>query len=234
MLNSTILLKVKQRLNKLDSRDYDNLQDWQIVEAFIKGQVDWCRRNLHGLNIVKEGDEQSTRRIDDLQILLTRLPLTVTKKDGYYETDPLPTDYLQWKRITTKGTSDCCPDPEPIMLYLAEDANVSMLLRDKYKQPDFEWRESFVTMSSNKIQIYTANKFEVVSPELIYYKQPRRIEIAGVRNPYTGFIPVVDVPSEFKDDLVELFIDEAAKIMAGDIESLNQSPRQAQSTEGNN
>jgi len=169
-----------------------------------------------------------------LQILLTRLPLTVTKKDGYYETDPLPTDYLQWKRITTKGTSDCCPDPEPIMLYLAEDANVSMLLRDKYKQPDFEWRESFVTMSSNKIQIYTANKFEVVSPELIYYKQPRRIEIAGVRNPYTGFIPVVDVPSEFKDDLVELFIDEAAKIMAGDIESLNQSPRQAQSTEGNN
>ena len=62
MLNSTILLKVKQRLNKLASNDYDNIQDWQIVEAFNKGQVDWCRRNLHGTNLKQEGDEQSTAR----------------------------------------------------------------------------------------------------------------------------------------------------------------------------
>ena len=234
MLNSTILLKVKQRLNKLDSRDYDNLQDWQIVEAFIKGQVDWCRRNLHGLNIVKEGDEQSTRRIDDLQILLTRLSLNLTKKYVYYESDPLPVDYLQWKRISANGKNECCEKAEPIMLYLAEEANVNILLRDKYKQPSFDWRESFVTMSGNKIQIYTNNQFEVADAELLYYRQPRRIEIAGIRDPYTGLIPAVDVPSEFKDDLVELFIDEAAKIMAGDIESLNQVQRETQATEGNN
>ena len=46
MLASTILLKVQERLNKLASNDYDNIQNWQIVEAFNKGQVDWCRRNL--------------------------------------------------------------------------------------------------------------------------------------------------------------------------------------------
>jgi hypothetical protein len=50
MLNQTIVLKVKQRLNKLDSQDYDNLETWQIIEAFNKAQVGWCRRNLHGIN----------------------------------------------------------------------------------------------------------------------------------------------------------------------------------------
>ena len=51
MNNTIIQLKIKQRLNKLDSQDYDNLECWQIVDAFNKGQVNWCRRNLHGLNV---------------------------------------------------------------------------------------------------------------------------------------------------------------------------------------
>lgn len=43
MNNLAIILKIEQRLNKLSSNDYDNIQKWQIVEAFNKGTVDWCR-----------------------------------------------------------------------------------------------------------------------------------------------------------------------------------------------
>jgi hypothetical protein len=85
MLNSTIVIKVKQRINKLDSQDYDNIECWQIVEAFNKAQVEWSRRQLHGLNIVKEGDEQSTRRKDDLQVLLMNDPITMTDKKDLLE-----------------------------------------------------------------------------------------------------------------------------------------------------
>ena len=98
MLNSTIVIKVKQRINKLDSQDYDNLECWQIVEAFNKAQVEWSRRQLHGLNIVKEGDEQSTRRKDDLQVLLVNEGLTITDKKDYFF-GVVPEDYLQWKRV---------------------------------------------------------------------------------------------------------------------------------------
>ena len=63
MNNTALQLKIKQRLNKLASNDYDNIECWQIVEAFNKAQLDWCRRNLHGLNVLQEGDEESTRRI---------------------------------------------------------------------------------------------------------------------------------------------------------------------------
>ena len=61
-----------QRLNKLASNDYDNIECWQIIEAFNKAQIEWCRRQLHGNNMYKEGDEMHLRRrIDDLQLLLT-------------------------------------------------------------------------------------------------------------------------------------------------------------------
>lgn len=234
MLNSAILIKVKQRLNKLSSNDYDNFEDWQVIEAFNKAQSDWCRRNLHGLNVKQEGDEQSTRRIDDLQKLLVSTTLNMNNKQTYYESVNFPADYLQWKRLSTKATSDCCPDPKSMVVYLAEEANRDELLRDKNKQPNFEWGETFATVLNNKIRIYTNGLFTPVETELFYYKQPTRIQIAGVIDPYTGIAAPADVNSEFKDDLVEVFIDEAAKIMAGDIESPLQMQRQSQSVENNN
>jgi hypothetical protein len=234
MQNSAILIKVKQRLNKLASNDYDNIEDWQIVEAFNKGQVDWCRRNLHGSNIKQEGDEQSTRRIDDLQVLLTTSSLVMNNKQTYYESANFPTDYLQFKRISSNAISDCCSTPKRMVVYLGEQANVDQLLRDKNKQPNFEWGETFATISSNALQVYTNGEFTPVGVVLHYYRQPIHIEIAGTIDPYTGLPVTVDVNSEFKDDLVELFVDEAVKIIAGDIESMNQYQRMSQSTEQNN
>jgi hypothetical protein len=49
MDNKLIQLKIKQRLNKLASFDYDNIESWQIQEAFNKAQLEWTRRVIHGL-----------------------------------------------------------------------------------------------------------------------------------------------------------------------------------------
>jgi hypothetical protein len=130
--------------------------------------------------------------------------------------------------------SECCPDPKPMVVYLGEVANVDELLRDKNKNPNFEWAETFATLFNNQIQIYTDEKFKVADATFFYYKQPRHIQIANVTDPYTGLTPAIDVLSEFKDDLVEVFIDEAVKIIAGDIESMTQVSIAAQRTEQNN
>jgi len=233
MLNSTILLKVKQRLNKLASNDYDNIQDWQVVEAFNKGQLEWSRRNLHGLNIVKEGDEQSTSRIDDFQVLLSTVPLIVTDRQSYYESNTIPDDYLRWKRLSSNAKKECC-DAKRIVVYMAEQANVDELLRDKNKQPNYEWGETFATFKGNKLQIYTNGLFAIEDVKLTYYRTPRRIEITGVKDPYTNLTPTVDVECEFKEDLIEVLVDECAKIIAGDIESIIQYQRAGQSIENNN
>jgi hypothetical protein len=231
--NSILQIKLKQRLNKLASNDFDNIESWQVVEAFNKAQSDWCRRNLHGINIVQEGDEQSTRRIDDFQILLQNLNIVLSKKNLYFETDPLPDDYFGWKRISINASNDCCEDRKMIV-YLAEQGNVDELLRDYNKKPSFEWGETFATLKGNKVQIYTNNEFTVNTAELIYYRQPIKIQILNSVDPYTQVTSTVDVECEFKDDIVELILDETAKVLAGDIESFNQMQRAQQSVENNN
>jgi hypothetical protein len=154
MENSTLLIKLKQRLNKLDSNDYDNIECWQFIEAFNKAQIEWCRRNLHGGNMYKEGDELSKKRIDDLQPLLRELSLTGTVTNTYFESNNFPVDtYLEFKTITASATDDCCPEPRTMTVYLAEEANVSLLLRDPLKNPDFGWGETFCTMLNNTIRI---------------------------------------------------------------------------------
>jgi hypothetical protein len=235
MNNSTILLKIQQRLNKLASSDYDNIESWQIIEAFNKGQVAWCRRQLHGSNTKQTGDEQSKRRIDDLQVILNAQPIVLVKKDTFFTTTSgLPDNYFEWKRVSAVAKSDCCADGRRMVITLVEEANVDELLRDKMKKPSFDWGETFCTLENNQLKIYTNNEFDVPNATLTYYRQPRRIEIIGVVDPYTQVISTVNVESEFKDDIVELMIDEAAKILAGDIESFNQSQTAAQQVESNN
>ena len=63
----------------------------------------------------------------------------------------------------------------------------------------------------------------IEDPILTYYRRPTYIEIDGVLNTYTGDVATADVESEFKDDVVELMLDEAAAIIAGDIDNYNQS-----------
>ena len=233
MLNSTIVIKIKQRVNKLDSQDYDNIECWQVVEAFNKAQVEWSRRQLHGINIVKEGDEQTTRRKDDLQVLLYKTTIGGLTDKGDYSFLSIPQDYLQWKRVDVYAQKDCC-DKRRMVVYLAEEGNVSVLLRDKLKQPSFEWAETFATLIDDRINVYTNNDFNISEVDLTYYRQPRKIQIDGCVDPYTGVQSTANVECEFKDDIIEVIIDEAVSIIAGDIESGNQFSRGTETAERNN
>lgn len=234
MNNQTILIKIKQRINKLDSKDFDNIECWMFVEAFNKAQVDWCRRQLAGSNVLKQGDEQSTRRIDDLQSLLREVPFIPIVLPLFSETPGLPADYFAFKRLEVFATKDCCKDPRLMTIYQAEEANAINALKDNNKKPSFEWAETFMTFKQGKIRVYTNSDFTISSLKLMYYSQPIRIQIAGCMNPYTGTVPTVDVIPNFKDDVVEVLIDGAAAILAGDIESLNEFSRESNSEEKNN
>lgn len=241
MLNQTIQLKVQERLNKLASSDYDNIECWQIVEAYNKAQVEWCRRQLVGSNILKQGDEQSERRIDDLNILLRTKSLTMSHFKLYDESQSLPflatnDDYLAFKRIESYAITDCCVDkPRLMVIYLVEESNVVNYITDDLKKPSFDWGETIATIVGRKIRIYTGDDFQIKSANLMYYTQPRRIVIAGCANPYTGEVnPAADIIPEFKDDIVEVVIDEAVSILAGDLENFNQLTREKQAAEGNN
>ena len=234
MNNTTLQIKFRQRLNKLASNDYDNIECWQIVESFNKAQIEWCRRQLHGSNPTRTSDEQTKRRIDDLQILLTTQPITGSIQSEYFLGTNFPNNYMEYKRVDTDATTECCKkDPRSMTVYLAEEANVDLIMRDPLKRPDFEWCETFCTLANNTIRIYK-REFDVVNPRITFYRKPRNIEIEGCSDPYTNNISAVEIESEFKDDIVEVIIDEACAIIAGDINDANNYIRGPQQAEKNN
>lgn len=235
MNNFILQLKIKQRLNKLASGDYDNIECWQIVETFNKVQVEWVRSQLGGNNLRKEGDEQSRRRIDDLQVLLQMVPLKGTNKALFFESVPLPEDYLEFKRVVAYAAHPGCPEQSRRMrIDLAEEGNVEDYLRDTNTRPDWDWAETFCTLAHNQVRIYTNDAFKVQKAELTYYHIPGQMLIAGCVNPATGLVAVKDEECIFKDDITELLVDLAAAQLAGDIESFNQMSRNKQNAESVN
>lgn len=232
MTNALLQIKIKQRLNKLASLDYDNFECWQIQEAFNKAQLEWVRRMVYGINTRKEGAEQSTGLIDDLRVLLTDSVLQPTDKKIYAEST-LPADYLYYVRVDVLANSKCCPEKRRMTVYEAEEANMGILLTSDTKGPSFEWAETLSTLVGDKVRVYTNEEFTVTDVTLVYYRRPRDVKFNGCVDPSTGAAITADITCEFKDDIAEILADETAAILAGDIESMNQYQRDIQNGQRN-
>lgn len=223
-----IPLKIKLRLNKLDSGDYDNLQCWQIVEAYNKAQIERVRRELHGGNAYREGSESSIARIDDLQTLLTPVEILGTNRDYYFSSNLLPADYLRYDSLRLWATKGTCKSKR-MKSWLREEGNSEDLLRDKNNQPSFLWRETFHTIVGNRLKVYSNSEFKVEKLELVYYRKPREIRIVGCD--YLGVSSPSNIEPELKDDFVELIIDDASALLASDMENFNQTQAAKQRAE---
>lgn len=222
MINNTLLrIKIKERLNKLSSFDYDSIEDWQVIEAFNKCQLEYAYAEA-------AKGEDSVATVESVQHLLTPFKLAGTHKDGYYESVGVPADFMRRKRITCNGSTKDCKD-RPFTLYPATEANLDDILKDPLAKPDFDWAESVFTIVGNRVRIYTNNLFEVTSPTLLYYKVPSSIQIIGVADPSAEGTPFeTEVVSSFKDACTEKIIDATVALLAGDIENILQVQRNAQ------
>jgi hypothetical protein len=232
MDNNTLQIKFKERLNKLASFDYDNIECWQIAEAFNKAQIEWVRRQIHPTATNPDFDESSKMQIDDIQPLLLNVTIPANKSDLYYETSLIPADYLYFKRVSIKAKSGCCPN-RSMVVFLEQVADVDILLSDEFRKPSLEWGETFCTLQSNRIRVYTNNEFEIQDPQLYYYRKPREVKFVNCVEISNNQPITTDVTSEFKDDVVEVIIDSAVAIIAADIESMNQYTRGKQESMSN-
>lgn len=231
MTNNLLQIKIKERLNKLASLDYDNFECWQIAEAFNKAQLEWSRRQIYGYNIRKEGAEQSSGLIDDLQVLLKHEILYSSDRGIYSDVD-LPEDYLHYVRTDVFGKTECC-DERRITVYQVEEANISIILDNEDKRPSWEWAETVATIMDGRLKIYTNNQFEVSQCHLTYFKKPREVQFNGCIDINTGLPFFADQTCEFNDDIAEIIVDNAAMILAGDIESITQFQREQGAVQNN-
>ena len=214
-----VAIGIKEALNKLDSSDYDNFECWQIRNAFNKVQREWSRRQIIGANQQQAGDEETSFKVDDLQILLSPPKFLKGKNyDLYFESDLIPEDYFFMKRVTPYVKTSC--GITNFSSKEREEGNVDDYLADWATQPAPEMQETFHTMSGNRIRVYTNGEFKVDKIKLTYYRLPREIDFTGCE--HIDGSSGTNVDPEFKDDIVDILIDEAASKLAGDIESINQ------------
>lgn len=234
MTNQLLQAKLEQRVNKLSSSDYGNIEPWMKAEAVNKAQINWVRRQLEGVNQEKTGNEGSTRRIDDLQQLLTTWSDSFTDQGLYWQSSTWPSDYLEWCRIDAQALDDCksCP-PRPLIIFEGNEADVSMYLSNVNRRPDYAWATTFSTIMGNTFKIWTNNSFDIVNPVVTYYRAPVTIVFEGTLNPYTNEISPIDIPCEFPDNITELIIDEAASILSMDIDDNTKSQQLSGRTEHN-
>jgi hypothetical protein len=231
MTNAALQIKVKQRLNKLASLDYDNIQCWQIQEAFNKAQYEWTRRQVRGVNIKKEGAEQSTVLTDDLQRLMTHVGLTMTPGD-IFDSSALPSNYLYYVRTDVFAKSKCCPERR-MTVYEVEESNISVILNTDDKKPSFEWAETVSTLMNNTLKVYTNGEFNITQCHLIYFRKPREVQFNGCVDVSTGVTFTADQTCEFNDDVAEILVDQAVAILAGDIADTLQYQREQQAVQSN-
>lgn len=210
--------KMDTRLNKAASGDYDNIWSYHKEEAFYKAINGWIRRQKRGKNQTQEGDEESDTRVDDLQILLKTDVLGVKNKGLFVQTDKLPADYRYFKRLTPQVSKASCIGVT-IKSHLREEANVDDLLT----MPSFNFEETFHTLINNRAHVYHNNDFTIDKVTLTYYRNPKKYSFKKLNDTV-----------EFKDDICEILVDEACKIIASDMESFNQKGGAQERAENDN
>jgi hypothetical protein len=231
MNNNLLQIKIKQRLNKLASFDYDNIECWQIQEAVNKAQIEWTRRQLYGINSRKEGAEKTSGLVDDLQRLLKFEKLPMVESGIYYQGN-IPTDYLHYVRTDVFAKKECCP-ARRMTTYQVEEANISIILENKDKQPNFDWAETVTTLVSNRLRVYTNGEFDIDDTYLYYFRKPREVQFVNCFDIQNNTTFTADQEMEFNDDVAEVIIDQAVAILAGDIESIIQYQREQTAVQTN-
>jgi len=213
-----VALKIRQRLNKEDTHDDENLPVYVIVEAYNKGQLNIINRLSHKNNLYKTGLESTINRVDDLQILINSEPkiLSGNNKFDYFLTEPLPKDYLRYIRTYCSAKSDKC-DNKDLKIYLQEESNLNTLLDNDFINPSFDWSETIGTIVENKLKVFTQNKFKINKVYLTYLRKPRNIDITGYIKQDGSSSTTIN--PELPDDIVEMSIDEACRILSGDMQN---------------
>lgn len=207
MTSKIAMKRIDQALEKLDTETNANFDWWAKEDALNKACNDWVRRQFHGTNQYKEGQEESTTRVDDLQVLLREVSLKFVNGNNYADTSKLPKNYRYYNLLTVFATKDDCNNIQIPSLFV-ENSNVNDYLSDWTISPDFDFEQCFHVLLDNHFRIFKSN-YKIERVLLSYYKNPDYIDCSKKK---------MDKVWEWKDDVAEVIIDEAVKLLAGNIE----------------
>lgn len=227
----SLLYEIDQKLNKLSSNAHQEIPLEDKILAINEGQIILIKQKLSGKNTYRAGFDAFTKRYEDLEKLVEHYDehkITLTLKDAKlnrWSADisgitPSYMFYVDSYVIADKDDcTDCerCKDCKDRVIYVNHDltkhADVTILLNNSNYKPSFEYQETFCTVSSDEISIYTDGTFTPKKLHLSYIRYPQEVDAEG----YIRFdnIPSVNQDSELeaylKDELLDIVVKNLAQ-----------------------
>lgn len=196
-----IYLLAVQRVNENITNGNIELDQSRFVMLFNNAQLQLMRYFLHKKN------EDSIRMIQRFKVYGKELELIDSKKDQVFF--KLPNGFLDFVNvdfIAAKGR--CIARSAEFEYFEAKSENVDKLMVDQINRPSYEYRSTFYTLGSDRIQFFV-DDFTIKNVYLTYYRYPRRISMNGVID-YDGNI-MPEVNPEFDDNELYQILDILAK-----------------------
>jgi hypothetical protein len=185
----SLLYKIDQKLNKLSSNSHQRIQLEDKILALNEAQIKLIKQKIDGISVVSGlGRDSFKKRYDDLQILVENygdhpLDLKLSNKElnqwdaEIKEIIPSYMFYVDSYFLADKG--ECKDRVIWTNVELTKHGDIQFLLNNVHYKPSFEYQETFSSVSTNKISIFTDGSFTPTKLYLMYIRYPKYINKVG-------------------------------------------------------
>jgi hypothetical protein len=223
----SLLYKIDQRLNKLSTNVHQQIPLEDKILALNEAQIKLIKQKVDGQSTPSGlGLDAFKKRYEDLQrLVVTYKDLSLTLKNSQLwqyaaNLDLLSPKYMFYVDAYVIASKDRCIDRKIwINKDLSKHGDLSLLLNNDHYKPSFEYQETFNSLSSNEMSIYTDGTFTPSKLWISYMRYPVYIDKVG----YIKFngVPSTNVNCELEEYLEDELLDLTVENLAMYIE--NQS-----------
>lgn len=183
----SLLYKIDQKLNKLSTNEHQQIPLEDKILALNEAQIKLIKQKVDGQNTISGlGLDAFKKRYEDLQKLVVMYKeLSLVLKNSVinqWSADlslltPKYMFYVDAYVIASKGL--CINRQIWINKDLSKHGDISLLLNNNHYKPSFEYQETFNSLSSNELSIYTDGTFTPNKVWVSYMRYPVYIDKVG-------------------------------------------------------
>lgn len=216
ILVDSLLYKIDQRLNKLSTNDHQQIQLEDKILALNEAQLILIKQKVSGFSTSNGmGMDAFKKRYEDLQgLVVDYQPLSLTETNSQINQwsssiTTLVPEYLFYLDSYVLADKGRCKNRIVwINKDLLKHGDLQFLLNNTHYKPSFEYQETFNSVSSSEISIFTDGTFIPTKLQLMYLRYPNYIDKQGyVKFDGSDSIDTnCELPLYMEDELLDLTI----------------------------
>jgi len=185
----SLLYKIDLKLNKLSTNEHQQIPIENKILTLNEAQLKLIKQKVDGISVASGlGFDAFRKRYEDLQNIVENYvnhPLTLVEEDSKLnqwgaDINSLVPRYMFYVDSYALADKGVCKDRIIWMNQdLAKHGDISLLIKNDHYKPSFEYQESFNTLSSDKISIFTDGTFTPTKLYIMYIRYPLYIDKAG-------------------------------------------------------